>query len=562
MTLEEIRQNMTTDVVLIFRNNHFLGQDILDAENKIAALTGFDGSAGTLAVTRGHAFLFVDGRYEIQSKRQTNADEITVIVENGEKNLYSWLKENFAAAAVGFNPWQISEKQLQKLKSLLPKAVFRPCPQIAATARATAFEHSEIYAGESAAKKIDHLTRIVRVSGCDAFFFAAADSVSWLTNLRSNALPDTPVVRAMALLTKEGKLTLFADNLRLPSGCPFEKMPFSKIKKVLKTFAGCRIGFDFNTTPAALVAMCFRFGIEAVQNADSCAFFKAQKNDTELRGMINAHIRDGEAVCRFLAWFEKNRQGKNENDIVRKILAFRKKQKLFYSVSFGTIAGAGANAAVIHYQPPKDKGALLEENSVLLLDSGGQYLDGTTDITRTIAVGTPSGEMKEKFTIVLKAHIALASLRFPHNTSGTRLDAVCRSVMWRHGLDYNHGTGHGVGCFLNVHEGPQNMGASGNTYPLKAGMVMSVEPGYYRENAFGIRIENLVYVAEDETAPGFLKFVPLTMVPVDFRLINEYLLTDGERKWLNDYHRTVRETISPRLSGKEKLWLEKACAPL
>ncbi len=562
MTIGEIQKQMQTDAVIIFRNNQFLGQDILDSENQILKLTGFSGSAGTLVVTRNHAFLFVDGRYEIQSKQQTTPSEVTVIVESPEFGLWQWLKKNLENSKIAYNPWQISEKQLQKLKQQLPSAVFCPKPQIIPTPRATAFEHDVVYAGESAADKISHAAGLVSVSGSDAFLFAAADSVSWLVNLRSNALPDTPVVRAMALLTKEGKLTLFADNLHLPTGCKFEKMPFSKLKKVLKPFAKRQIGLDLKTTPAAIVEMCRKLKINITEQADCCAFLKAQKNKTELQGMINAHTRDGEAVCRFLCWLEKNYKGKNETDIVRKILAFRKKQKLFYSVSFGTIAGAGANAAIIHYQPSEGSCSPLIENSVLLLDSGGQYFDGTTDITRTIAVGKPTDEMKQKFTIVLKAHIALASSRFPHNTSGARLDAVCRSIMWRYGLDYNHGTGHGVGYFLNVHEGPQNMGASGNAYSLKAGMVMSIEPGYYRENAFGIRIENLYYVAEDETAPKFFKFVPLTLAPIDLRMINEYLLTDGEIKWLNDYHRKVSETLSPKLSGKEKTWLEKACSPL
>lgn len=562
MTIGEIQKQTETDAVIIFRNNQFLGQDILDSENQILKLTGFSGSAGTLVVTRNHAFLFVDGRYEIQSKQQTNQSEVTVIVERPEFGLLQWLKKNLENSKIGYNPWQISEKQLQNLKQQLPSAVFCPKPQIIPTPRATAFEHDVAYAGESAADKISHAAGLVSASGAEAFFFTAADSVSWLANLRSNALPDTPVVRAMALLTKEGNLTLFADNLRLPTGCKFEKMPFSKLKKVLKPFAKRQIGLDLKTTPAAIAEACRKLKINITEQADCCSFLKAQKNKTELQGMINAHIRDGEAVCRFLSWLEKNHKDKDETDIVRKILAFRKKQDLFYSASFGTIAGAGANAAVIHYQPSKGSCSPLIENSVLLLDSGGQYFDGTTDITRTIAIGKPTDEMKQKFTIVLKAHIALASLRFPQHTPGARLDAVCRSVMWRYGLDYNHGTGHGVGCFLNVHEGPQNMGASGNAYPLKSGMVMSIEPGYYRENSFGIRIENLYYIAEDETAPKFFKFVPLTLVPIDLSMIDEYLLTDGETKWLNDYHRKVLEILSPRLSGNEKIWLEKACSPL
>ena len=562
MNLHEIQKNLTTDAMLVFRNNHFLGQDILDTENQISALTGFDGSAGTLLITRKKAFLFVDGRYEIQSKQQTNPEDVTVIVESPAQNIFQWMRDYLPQLSIAFNPWQISISELQNFKNALPNAVFVPQPVLVSTGRAAAFNHDIQYAGKSAEEKIKDIAKQTAISGADAVFFAAADSVSWLTNLRSNALPETPILRAMALLNKEGKITLFTDNVRLPSDCRFEKKTLAKIKSTLKEYAGKKLNLDFKSTPAALVDICTKLNIKILNHIDSCAFAKAQKNEIELQGITDAHLHDGIAMCRFLSWFDKNHQGKTEMDIVHKLLSFRKKQPLFHSVSFGTIAGSAENAAIIHYQPNEKHFSKIKDNSVLLLDSGGQYLNGTTDITRTIAVGTPMDEIKQKFTVVLKAHIALASLRFPQHTSGVRLDAVCRSVMWRFGLDYKHGTGHGVGCFLNVHEGPQNIGASGNSYSIKSGMVVSIEPGYYQENAFGIRIENLVKVVEDKEISGFLKFEPLTLAPIDFRLVDKYLLDDGEIKWLNNYHHTVFKKLQDKLSKQDCKWLEKACAPL
>ena len=561
MSIREIQKQMTGDVLLIFRNNQFLGQDILDEENKILALTGFDGSAGKLAITPQKAVLFVDGRYEIQAKQQVDSKIVTVIVEDGTQDFDTWMKDNYAAAKIAYNPWQISALMLQKMQKNLPEAKWLPQPELMPIKRAKAFELPFEYTGETANDKIAKLAENIKRSGVSAALITAADSVSWLTNLRSDALPDSPIVRAMALVTAERDLILLADNLILPAVYRSKRRSLREIKKLLKPFAGKKINADFNKTPAAIVAICQELGITTEDCADFCAISKAEKNAVELQGMINAHIRDGVAMCKFLAWFEKNHKNKTEAEIADKLLYFRKKQALFYSLSFGTIAGSGANAAIIHYQPKKDACALVAENSVLLLDSGGQYFDGTTDITRTIAVGQPSEEMIEKFTIVLKAHIALASQQFPSHTSGMRLDAVCRSVMWRYGLDYKHGTGHGVGCFLNVHEGPQNIGSSGNNYPIKENMVVSIEPGYYQEGKFGIRIENLVYTAPAATA-DFLKFVPLTFVPIDYRLIDKYILREGEINWLNNYHQTVRKLIGPYLNEKERKWLEKACSPL
>lgn len=561
MTIKDIQKKLDTDAVIIFRNNQFIGQDVLDEENKILELTGFDGSAGTLVITKNMAYLFVDGRYEIQSKQQTNPKQVSVIVESEQYNLLTWLEENLAESSVAYNPWQVSESRLKKLQRILPMADFVAKPQIIPVKRATAFEHDVKYAGKSAGVKIKEIAKLVALNNVDAVLISSADSVSWLLNLRSNALPETPVVRAMALVNAKKEVFLFADNLVLPKDCGIKKFPFSDIKAILLKQKICRLAMDFKTTPAFVVDICEKLKIKTINKVDPCVEPKAEKNRAELKGMINAHIRDGVAICKFLAWFEKNYKGKTEIDIAKKLFEFRKKQALFYSLSFGTIAGSGENSAIIHYQPKEKSCANVKENSVLLLDSGGQYLDGTTDITRTIVVGKPSKDMVEKFTLVLKAHIALASQKFPQNTSGARLDAICRSVMWNCGLDYKHGTGHGVGCFLNVHEGPQSVSARSNDYPLKENMVVSIEPGYYKEGDFGIRIENLVYVKKC-SKDNFLNFVPLTVVPIDFALIDKYLLEEREIKWLNAYHKNVYKVVAPHLNKQEQEWLRKACSPL
>lgn len=561
MSLKEIQNNMKTDALLVFRNNQFLGQDILQEENAIFDLCGFSGSAGTLVIMRKKAFLFVDGRYEIQAKKEVDLKKVEIIVENADYNILTWLKENLAESSIAYNPWQISESRFKRFKRLLPNASFVSEPHIIATKRAKVFEHELKYTGCSAKEKIKLLCNDIKLKDGEFCLITAADSVSWLLNLRSNALPDTPIVRAMALINSKREVFIFADNLVMPKGLEIKKYSLAKMESVLKSLKPKRIFMDFETTPAAIVEMCFKLRISTSDATDWCCASKAQKNKTELQGMINAHIRDGVAVCKFLAWFEKNYKNKTEIDIVRKLYDFRKKQDLFYSLSFETIAGSAGNSAIIHYQPKEKNCSKVKENSLLLLDSGGQYFDGTTDITRTIAVGKPTKDMIEKFTLVLKAHIMLSAQKFPEHTSGLRLDAICRSALWKHALDYKHGTGHGVGCFLNVHEGPQSMSVSATNYPLQANMVLSIEPGYYKEGDFGIRIENLVYIKKAKEK-GFLNFVPLTFVPIDKSLIDKYLLSKEEILWLNDYHQKVYKLIAPHLTENECQWLKGACSSL
>ena len=568
MTLLQIQQELRQkkhDAALLAHGNHFIGQDILPSENRLSALTGFDGSAGLLLVTQKQSVLFVDGRYELQAARQTDADAVTVICAKNAPLLSAaaeWLRQNLPAAAVCYNSWHFSAQSVNFLARELPQIRLIAEPQIFATPKAQAFPLPQKYSGQSFADKKALLIEKLCQNGIAAFFCAAADSVSWLTNLRSDALPETPLLRAMALVETNGNCTFFADDITLPAGCAQSFLPFAALGSCLKKLSAATLACDFAQTPQEVLKAAERCNLKVTNFADPCQELKSRKNPVELRGFQKAHIRDGVALCRFMYWLEHRRQPLSECQIVQKLHLLRQEQPLFYSESFATIAGSAANAAIVHYHPEPQNDTWLAKNNLLLLDSGGQYLDGTTDVTRTFAIGKPSRAMRRHYTIVLKAHIALASLTFPQGVPGSKLDAVCRSVMWRFGLDYAHGTGHGVGHFLNVHEGPVNFGFNGSTQPIQAGNVMSIEPGCYLAGAYGIRIENLMRVTADRQS-GMLKFAFLTLVPLDKRLIDRYLLTSEELSWINRYHRLVCRKILPRLRDKaERDWLQRACSPL
>lgn len=568
MTLQQIQQNLKNnrfDAAVITLNNHFPEQDVRDEENKIKELTGFSGSAGMLIVTPIKAFLFVDGRYELQSRQQTDQALVEVICQKNisvSAAVSAWLKEQLPAGTkITYNPWCLTIGALENMQKEAHQAAFLADPQIMPTAPARVFKLPLKYSGQTAEQKLQSVRNYLKQHGGTAFFTAAADSVSWLFNLRSDALPHSPVLRAMALVTLDGECRLFGENLILPPDCPYEFLPFSAMDREIAAFSQ-QTWLTDHTTPAAVFDIMAKYDIAPRLVADPCQGLKSVKNKIEINGFKKAHLRDGIAVCRFLYWLEHNRKPVSEWQIVEKLRSFRSQQPLFHSDSFATIAAAGSNAAIVHYQPSPEKNSLLVKNSVLLLDSGAQYYDGTTDITRTIAVGHPGKEIIRNNTIVLKAHIALASLIFPDNVSGTRMDAVCRSVMWRHKMDYNHGTGHGVGHFLNVHENPNNFSPRGSLLPLVPNTVTSIEPGYYKAEQYGIRIENLMYVTPLASS-SLLKFEFLTLVPLDKRLIDKYLLTSEELAWVNGYHRKVYQKIAPHLSDpKEKLWLQKACSPL
>ena len=569
MTLLELQQQLKKqklDGYLIPRNNMFLNQDLREDENLIFKLTGFSGSDGTLLITREKNFLFVDGRYELQAPKETNAKEVEIFCTK-EISIDQWLQNNtkdLKRFRLGINPWCFTSAQKQALEINCIKVISTPDflhPLLSSTP-ANIFEYELQYSGQSRKEKIQKIINYLKQSKTDAIFFSLADSVSWLFNLRSDALSDTPIIRAFALVRKDGKCWLFGDNLNSSKiKLDYPLLALKEVPAILKKFKHKKIAFDSAANSFALCELLQNNEIEIIPQIDYCQELKAIKNQTELTGIRQAHLRDGVAVTKFLCWLDKNWQGKTELDIVERLHQFRAKEELFFSESFTTIAASGANGAIVHYHPTAKTNAPLSKDSLLLLDSGAQYFDGTTDVTRTIALGNPNQQMAEDFTLVLKSHIALNTAHFPLGTTGHELDAIARAPLWASGQDYNHGTGHGVGCFLNVHEGPQRISHKGSSHPLHAQMITSIEPGIYKEDQYGIRIENLVEIVPSKTE-GYLQFANLTLIPIDKRLINKYLLNEQEIKWLNDYHELVLSKMLPLAPEEIIPWLKDACSPL
>lgn len=561
--LDDIREKMKSaglDAYIVSRGNRFIGQDILPQEHKIQKLCGFSGSSGILAVTKDTAYLLVDGRYELQARRQTDANSVTVVDQVPRFKIVCDLLQKDGAVNIGYDSWCHSAAEMEFLKRRYRDMNFYDVGALAEcseTRNVCVKERDIRYAGVSRAEKLKFITDMLQEKQGDYYLFTSSDSVSWLLNIYADDLPFSPVVRAYALVSKEGKFLLIGDNLQ--TDLPVKS--WHEFGEMMHNLRDVTIFYDAHTMPEKMLSLVGDT-VKLCRATDLCQELKAVKNETELAGMINCHIRDGVALVKLFSWLDSHWQGLSELDVVAKLHEFRAEQSLFYSDSFATIAASAENGAVVHYQPTENSNKTLIAGSLFLLDSGGQYFDGTTDVTRTIAVGTPLQEMIDDFTTVLKAHIALALARFPVGTAGIKLDIVARSQMWQKCLDYKHGTGHGVSCFGNVHEGPVNISTAGSEYGLKAGMVLSDEPGIYKEGKYGIRTENLQYTAEVENNPEFLEFKYLTKVPIDKRLINPYLLTEGERDWLNSYHQDVYDTLTPYLNSDEKLWLKDACSPL
>lgn len=565
MTIDDIRKKIKQNglaAYIISHGNRFIGQDILPNEHKIQSLCGFSGSAGILAVTATEAFLFVDGRYELQARQQVDISKITIIDKMPRfKNVCDLLAEK-GITNVGYDAWCHSVAEMEFLKRK-----FRDMQFVDAGDWLNSDSHDKVtalvrdvkYAGMSRDEKCKLVTDMLWEKQSDYYLLTSADSVSWLLNLYAADLPCSPVVRAYALVSLKGDVTLFADNLT----ADISVKSWHEMEKILSDMGEVKILYDGHATPEKIKTFIGE-DTSFMKAPDICQELKAVKNDIELQGMINCHIRDGVALVNLFSWLEQSNTDLTELDVVEKLHTFRAEQPLFFSESFETIAAGGENGAIVHYQPTLETNKKLPENGLLLLDSGGQYLDGTTDVTRTIAIGTPTDDMIRDFTMVLKAHIALAQVRFPVGTSGMKLDVIARSQIWQNGTDYKHGTGHGVACFGNVHEGPISISANSSECGFKAGMVCSDEPGIYKEGKYGIRIENLQYTAIVEAfrPEEFLEFRYLTKVPIDKKLIDKYLLSAGEREWLNSYHQNVYNTLTPYLNSEAKSWLEKACSPL
>ena len=555
LSIQKELQKQKIDARLITLNNHFIGQDVLDSENQILKLTNFSGSYAILLITQTKAYLFVDGRYEIQAKKEVNLKKIE-IVKLTQTPFHDWLKNNFSKKSykLEYNPWTITPKYLEYLNRNFSNIEFveqKNIELILDDKKVKTFAHQTKFTGLSTKEKIEKITSFIKEKKLDAYLITSATNSSWVLNMRSNALPYTPILRAYTLILKDGTYKIFTDNSDLK-----DAISINKLKEYIKDIN--ILGADFKTAPSIILS----FNPNTKHKEDPISTLKTIKNKTEIKGFINSHIRDGVAVSKFLIWLSKNYSNKTELDICEKLLSFRSKELNFYSESFKTISAYKENGAIVHYHPTQKTNKTIKKGSLLLLDSGAQYYDGTTDITRTIALGTPTKDMIEKNTLVLKAHISLATACFPENTSGSEIDILARLPLLKQNLNYDHGTGHGVGHFSNVHEGSHSISlARKSKTPLEENMITSIEPGYYLENSFGIRIENLYYISKQKNTK-LLHFEPLTMVPLDKTLIDKYLLTTEEILWVNTYHKKVFNSLKKYLSHQELNWLKEACAPL
>ncbi len=548
-------------------------------------LTGFEGSAGNAAVVGEKAAIFVDGRYTIQVKDQVDAS----IFEQHhfqEYPLLTWVAHNAKPGAkIGYDPelatvaWvKTAMAALQKVGADLVAVDSNPIDAVWAERPQEPMNPVHVledkYAGRSAAQKRADIANSLKHEGADAAIISMLDSVAWAFNIRSKDVKNTPVAHAYAVLRADESATLFinpekvSNEVRAALGNAVTIEPRSTFYEHLERLGadGETVLVDRATNNAKIFSTLKGAGATLMEGEDPCILPKAIKNATEQHGTRNAHIRDGAAITEFLHWLsvEAPKGTVDELGAVAKLWAFRQQRDLIRDNSFDTISGAGPNGAIVHYRVDESTNRKLEMNSLFLVDSGGQYLDGTTDITRTIAIGTPTSEMRENFTRVLKGHIALATAKFPKGTPGMALDTLARRPLWDAGLDYDHGTGHGVGSYLAVHEGPQRIAKGSSDVPLEPGMILSNEPGYYKTGEYGIRIENLVLVhpADTDGERELFGFETLTHAPIDRNLVDTRLMSETELAWLNAYHADVRQKISPLVDGDALAWLAAATAPI
>jgi Xaa-Pro aminopeptidase len=552
-----------------------------ECAQRVKWLCGFAGSAGTVAVLEKEAAIFVDGRYLLQAKSEV---EGKLYEQHNIETLRAdqWLAERAKSSwRIGYDPKLFTRDMVKRYEAALKKnnAVFVPISNLIdalwrdrpAVPQSRVMVHSLYYSGETSEKKRRRIAESIKKSGADVVVIAAPDSLCWLLNIRASDVEGAPLLLASALLDSSGKVQLFVDPRRcgpevkqhLGADVMLREPSLLEVALDAKGKEGARVLCDPQTLPVWYTQILSRAGAHIVDGGDPCTLPKAMKNKTEIEGMKTAHIRDGVAVTKFLCWLDKQTAKRQvmELECCEKLLGFRSLSPLFMGPSFNTISGSGPHGAIVHYRASEKTNRALKKGELFLLDSGGQYPDGTTDITRTIAIGAPNKEHKDRFTRVLKGHIALARAQFPEGTSGSQLDALARQYLWAGGFDFDHGTGHGVGHFLNVHEGPQRIGKRGGDAPLRPGMVVSNEPGYYKPGAYGIRIESLVTVVDIGKSEGrhYYGFETLTYAPIDTRAIEKTLMTQAERKWLNAYHRFVLKQLSPHLDKAEKLWLKKHC---
>ena len=552
---------------------------------RLAWLTGFQGSAGSAVVLPEEAAIFTDGRYTLQVREQVDGRH-WAFVGVPQTSVAAWLVEHAPdGARIGYDPWLHTRKWVgdaaEALKargaSLVPvdtNPVDAIWPDRPEPGKARLEPHAEVYAGQSSADKRAKIAEWLVARKADTVVLSALDSIAWTFNIRGRDVERTPVALAFALVHANGTAALFVDPAKVDAevaahlGNAVELRPRDDFAAALGALAGKAVAVDPQRAVAAIFEALEQAGADILPLRDPAVLPKAVKNPVEIAGHKAAQARDGAALSRFLHWLAEAGPAGTETEMsaAAKLHDFRRESGLLVDLSFDTIAGSGPNGAVVHYRAEEKTNRPVESGTLLLVDSGGQYRDGTTDVTRTIAIGAPSAEMRRNFTLVLKGHIALATAIFPAGTKGGQLDVLARQYLWAQGLDYAHGTGHGVGSFLSVHEGPQRIAtAIEGDEPLQPGMILSNEPGYYKTGAYGIRIENLLLVETREIAGAerdMLGFETLTLAPIDRALIEVALLRADERAWLDGYHARVLAVIGPQLDDDARAWLEGACAPL
>jgi Xaa-Pro aminopeptidase len=555
------------------------------SEERLAWLTGFTGSAGLAMVLTQTAAVFVDGRYTLQAAKQVDrkAWDIEPLADPPPE---TWLTKHLVAGdRVGFDPWLHTSAAAERLGAACAKAgaelvavetnpvdsvwTERPPPPLGPVC-----VHGPQFSGEAEAEKLSHIRAEIEKLGVDALVLSDSHAVAWTFNIRGADVSHTPLPLSYALVPKDGRPTVFIDHRKL-SNLARDHLEQSADVREPDAFAlqltelsqkGASIALDSATAADALSRLIVASGGKPVRGNDPVTLLKAVKNPAEINGTRTAHRRDAVALARFLAWIDREAPSGalTEIDAVESLETFRRDTGALKDVSFPTIAGTGPNGAIVHYRVTRKTNRRISPGDLLLIDSGAQYEDGTTDVTRTIAIGEPTAEMRDRFTRVLRGHIAIARAVFPDGTTGAQIDTLARQFLWQAGIDFEHGTGHGVGSYLSVHEGPARISKLGTT-PLKRGMILSNEPGYYKTDAFGIRIENLELVVGTEI-PGAEKLVnafeTLTLAPIDRRLVDLNMLTGEELSWLNDYHDRVRHAVRAHLDEQTKVWLDAATAPL
>ncbi|RZJ95981.1 MAG: aminopeptidase P family protein [Brevundimonas sp.] len=572
------------DGFLVPHEDEHQNEYLPEANERLAWLTGFSGSAGAAVVLKDRAAVFADGRYTVQVRAQVNAGqfEILDLVDGG---VPAYLERAPKGAVIGYDARLHSPDALAVLTRAAAKAGAtlkavdaNPLDQAwadrPAQPQAAIVPHEDRYAGEAASTKRARIGAAIAGAGADAAVITAPASLAWLLNIRGGDVIRTPLPLGQAIVAADGGTRLFIDPAKVSNELPAwlgDQVRIEgpeQLEPALASLAGRKVLVDPGQSSAWYFDQLAAAGATVVRAQDPCTLPRATKNAVEIEGSRQAHIRDGAALTRFLHWVDTEAQTTlpDERAIAEALERFREATGALKDLSFDTIAGAGPNGALPHYKPVTRTLRKIEAGSLLLVDGGGQYLDGTTDVTRTMAIGEPTADQKRMFTLVLKGHIAMATVRFPAGTTGPQIDALARLPMWMAGLDYDHGTGHGVGSYLGVHEGPARISKAPNSQALLPGMILSNEPGYYREGHWGIRIENLQVVTVAEAIPGgerpMLGFETLTFAPIDRRLIDVTLLTPEERAYMDAYHAEVLAKVGPLLDATVRGWLKAQCAPL